>query len=183
MNVLDFYKFKADKKKISMITCYDHWTAQIVNESTVDCILVGDSVAMVVYGKESTLDISTEIIAEHVKAVKLGAPSKFIIGDLPFLSYRKGLKNTMDNVEILMKAGAHAIKLEGAEGNLKSIKHIVESGIPVMGHLGLTPQMVNKMGGYKVQGKTNEGAELIKAQALQLQEAGCFALVLECPLN
>ncbi len=180
MNVLDFYKYKLEKIKISMITCYDHWSAQIVNESEIDCILVGDSVAMVVYGQDSTLDISTKQIAEHVKAVKRGAPNKFIVGDLPFLSYRKGLKTTMDNVGTLMKAGANAIKLEGAEGNLETIKHITESGVPVMGHLGLTPQMVHKMGGYKVQGKTNEDAEKIKSQALKLQQAGCFALVLEC---
>jgi len=180
MNVLDFYKYKLEKIKISMITCYDHWSAKIVNASEIDCILVGDSVAMVIYGKDSTLDITTEQIAEHVKAVKLGAPSKFIVGDLPFLSYRKGLKTTMDNVEILMKAGASAVKLEGANGNLEAIKHITESGVPVMGHLGLTPQMVHKMGGYKVQGKSNEDAEKLKAQALELQKAGCFSIVLEC---
>ncbi len=180
MNIHDFINYKKENKKISMVTCYDHWSAQILNESPVDSILVGDSLAMVVYGKENTLDITTSQIAEHVKAVRKGAPKKFIVADLPFLSYRKNLSTTMDNVGLLMKAGAHAIKLEGADGNLKTISHIIESGVPVMGHLGLTPQMLNQMGGYKVQGKDNASSEKIYNDALSLQKAGCFSVVLEC---
>ena len=177
MNVLDF---KKGKNKITMITCYDHWTASILNKTDIDCLLVGDSLAMIIYGKDSTLDVSTQQIAYHVEAVKKGAPDKFIVGDLPFLSYRKGLATTMNNVEKLMKAGANAVKLEGALGNLKTIKHIVDSGVPVMGHLGLTPQMVHQMGGYKVQGKTDNEANKIITRAKELEEAGCFSLVLEC---
>ncbi len=162
-----------------MITCYDHWTARIVNASNIDCILVGDSLSMVVHGFDSTLFATSEIMALHTQAVSKGAPNKFIIGDMPFLSYRKSLDQNMNNIELLMRAGANSIKLEGATGNLSLIKHVVDSGIPTMGHLGLTPQFVHSFGGFKVQARTEDAAEALKKQALLLQEAGCFALVLE----
>ncbi len=180
MKIQDFNAYKKESRKITMLTCYDHWSAQILAESNVDCLLVGDSVAMILYGEDSTLNISTSDIARHVAAVKKGAPDKFIIGDMPFLSYRKDLTTTMNNVEKLMKAGANSIKLEGAQGNLEMIEHIVASGVPVMGHLGLTPQMVHQLGGYKVQGKSETQAQHIKDWAIQLQNAGCYSLVLEC---
>ena len=180
MNINQIIKLKSDKKKISMLTCYDYSSAKIINQSNVDMILVGDSAAMVVHGHNSTLPITIETMAMHVAAVVRGAPDKFIVGDMPFMSYRKSLSENMTAVEKLMKAGAQAIKLEGFNGNQKLIEHIVGSGVPVMGHLGLTPQSVNSLGGYRVQGKKDDDRQRILDEALALQDAGCFSLVLEC---
>ncbi|MBS0288437.1 MAG: 3-methyl-2-oxobutanoate hydroxymethyltransferase [Proteobacteria bacterium] len=180
MNILDFQKMKNMNQKISMVTCYDYWSAQVLNSSYIDCILVGDSAAMVIHGYKTTVPATVNMMLFHLKAVTKGAPNKFIIGDLPFCSYRKGLSKTMGTVDEMMKAGAHAIKLEGADDNLKIIHHIVKSGIPVMGHLGLTPQSVHAFGGFKVQGKDESSASKIIEQAKSLEEAGCFAIVLEC---
>jgi 3-methyl-2-oxobutanoate hydroxymethyltransferase len=180
MNINQIIKLKTDKKKISMLTCYDYSSAKIINQSNVDMILVGDSAAMVVHGHNSTLPIDIDTMAIHVAAVVRGAPNKFIVGDMPFMSYRKSLNENMSAVEKLMKAGAHAVKLEGLQGNEKLIEHIVASGVPVMGHLGLTPQSVNSLGGYRVQGKKADDKQRIIDEALALQEAGCFSLVLEC---
>jgi 3-methyl-2-oxobutanoate hydroxymethyltransferase len=118
-------------------------------------------------------------MAAHTAAVRRGLPEGFIIGDLPFLSYRKGLEKAMDAVGSLMSAGANAVKLEGAAGNVELVAHLVESGVPVMGHLGLTPQSVHQLGGFKVQGRGEGAAEKLKNQALELEGAGCFSLVLE----
>jgi 3-methyl-2-oxobutanoate hydroxymethyltransferase len=120
------------------------------------------------------------LMALHTAAVCRGAADKFIVADMPFLSTRKGLKNSMDQVEKLMKAGAHAIKIEGATGHLELIRHIADSGVPVMGHLGLTPQSIHQLGGPKIQGKNADGAEKILNDSLDLEAAGCFSLVLEC---
>jgi 3-methyl-2-oxobutanoate hydroxymethyltransferase len=179
MNIHDFQKMKNNHQKITMVTCYDHWSAQIIAKSNIDCILVGDSIAMVMYGHANTLPATVSLMAKHIEAVVKGAPNKFIIGDMPFCSYRKGLVESMKAVETFIRAGAHAIKLEGAE-DLELIEHIVKSGIPVMGHLGLTLHTIHTMGGFKVQGKNQAAAEKIKTQAKQLQDAGCFSLVLEC---
>ena len=180
MNINQIIQLKADNKRVSMLTCYDYSSARIINQSNIDMILVGDSAAMVIHGHNSTLPINIETMASHVAAVAKGAPDKFIVGDLPFMSYRKSLSENMTAVETLMKAGAHAIKLEGLKGNEDLIRHIVDSGVPVMGHLGLTPQAVNSLGGYRVQGKREDDKQLIKSEALALQQAGCFSLVLEC---
>ena len=163
-----------------MITCYDYTSARILSTTRVDCLLVGDSVAMTMHGFKETVSASLEMMQFHTAAVSRGASNKFIVSDLPFLSYRKLLAKSISATQKLIQAGAHAVKLEGASGNLKLIKHLVESGIPVMGHLGLTPQLVNILGGYKVQGKTDEAARRLMEDALLLQEAGCFAVVLEC---
>lgn len=179
MNILDFQKAKAAQRKISMITCYDAVSARIVEQTAIDCILVGDSVSVVVHGYPDTTHATLPMMILHTKAVAKGT-KKFIVGDLPFLSYRKSLSDTMDAVGELIQAGAHAVKLEGADSNLSTIRHIVGSGIPVMGHIGLTPQSVLVLGGHKVQGKAQAQAEALLEQALALQEAGCFALVLEC---
>ncbi|MFK8012785.1 MAG: 3-methyl-2-oxobutanoate hydroxymethyltransferase, partial [Marinicellaceae bacterium] len=152
MNINQLIQQKQDSIKISMLTCYDYSSAKIINKSNIEMILVGDSAAMVIHGHQSTLPIDIDTMALHVASVAKGAPDKFIVGDLPFLSYRKSLNENMLAIEKIMKAGAHAIKLEGAKGNLDLITHIVDSGIPVMGHIGLTPQAVNSLGGYKVQG-------------------------------
>jgi 3-methyl-2-oxobutanoate hydroxymethyltransferase len=143
-------------------------------------ILVGDSAAMVMHGHNSTLPIDIEMMAWHVAAVRKGAPTKFIVGDLPFLSYRKTLADTVEAVSRLMQAGAESVKLEGISGNEQTIKHIVESGVPVMGHIGLTPQSVNQLGGFHVQGGNDSDRQRLKKEALACQAAGCFALVLEC---
>jgi len=180
MNVLDFQKMKDEGRKISMVTCYDYSSARAVAESTVDCILVGDSLAMTMHGHPTTLSATTAMMALHTAAVARGAPSKFIVADLPFLSYRKGLKDAMDSVQELMTAGAHAVKLEGVRGHAEIVRHIVDSGVPVMGHLGLTPQSVNLLGGMKVQARTDAAVDLLASQAGELEQAGCFSLVLEC---
>ena len=180
MNLHDFQSKKDKGEHIVMATCYAHWAAQLLNDTDVDVLLVGDSVAMVEYGYQSTLAATVEMMAMHTECVARGAPDKFIVGDMPFLSYRKGLESTMDAVHALMKAGASAVKLEGAAGNIELIKHIVESGVPVMGHIGLTPQSVHQLGGYKVQGRGASAAESLIQQAKDLEAAGCFCIVLEC---
>jgi 3-methyl-2-oxobutanoate hydroxymethyltransferase len=178
--VLDFEKMKREKQKISMVTCYDAWTAKILNKTAVDCVLVGDSLAMVMHGFSSTLNATTEMIALHTAAVVRGAPAKFVIADMPFLSFRKGLAAAMDSVEKLMQAGAHAVKIEGVHGHGEIIKHVVESGVPVMAHIGLTPQSIHQLGGFRVQGRDDFVARDLIAQAQELEELGCFAIVLEC---
>ena len=180
VSVLDFARRKKAREKISMVTCYDFWSARILNESAVDTLLVGDSLAMVMHGFDSTVHATVDMMATHIAAVRRGAPNKFVIGDMPFLSVRRGLSEAIDAVGALMQAGGNCVKIEGADGQLDLMAHIVESGVPVMGHLGLTPQSVEAFGGHKVQGRNEGAAAEISRQALALQEAGCFALVLEC---
>lgn len=180
MTIFDFKKMKEARQKITMVTCYDHWTAQIVNQSQVDCVLVGDSLAMVMHGYPTTIQASVELMALHVAAVHRGIQNKFIIGDMPFPSFRKDLRAAMECVDALMKAGAHAVKLEGVTGHEEIVKHIILSGVPVMGHLGFTPQSIHQLGGAKVQGKTPDAAQWLMDQAKQLEDLGCFSVVLEC---
>jgi 3-methyl-2-oxobutanoate hydroxymethyltransferase len=180
LTVNDFQKRKLNGPKISMVTCYDYTSAVIMNASQVDCILVGDSGSMVMHGCSTTLGATVDMMVQHTLAVAKGAPNKFIVGDLPFCSYRKSRARTMDAVEKIMRAGAQAVKLEGAAGNLEIVRHIVESGVPVMGHLGLTPQAIHALGGFKVQGRVPEAAAKLIQEAEALAAAGCFALVLEC---
>lgn len=181
MSSIHFFKQKKSSgEKISMVTCYDHWSAKLINSTPIDCILVGDSLAMVMHGHPSTLPATVDLMALHTQAVVRGAPQKFIVGDLPFLSYRKDLASNMDAIAKLMTAGAHAVKLEGARGNLDFVRHVVESGVPVMGHLGLTPQSIHQIGGFQVQGRSNNQFQQILDDAVALEKAGCFALVLEC---
>ena len=179
MNIFDFYQKKEQGHKISMVTCYDYTTARILADTAIDCLLVGDSVSMVMHGFENTLAATVEMMRFHIAAVSRGT-HQFIIADMPFLSYRQSLSNTMATVQTFMQAGAHAIKLEGSAGNLECIHHITESGVPVMGHIGLTPQLLHQLGGYKVQGKTETSVSRLKQEALALQQAGCFSIVLEC---
>jgi 3-methyl-2-oxobutanoate hydroxymethyltransferase len=180
VNVLDFARRKRAGEKISMVTCYDHWSARILNSSDIDSLLVGDSLAMVMHGYDSTVHATVDMMATHIAAVRRGAPDKFVIGDMPFLSVRKGLVPAMEAVADLMQAGSNCVKVEGAKGHVEIVAHIVASGVPVMGHLGLTPQSVEVFGGHKVQGrKEGQAAEILDA-AISLQDAGCFALVLEC---
>jgi 3-methyl-2-oxobutanoate hydroxymethyltransferase len=176
----DFQERKKNGEKIVMVTCYESWAARLVEQTDVDCILVGDSLNMVMYGANTTLTATLDMMARHVTAVASRCKSKFIVGDLPFLSYRLDLKSNMLAAGQLMQAGAHAVKLEGARGNLELIRHLVDSGIPVMGHLGLTPQAIHQLGGYRVQGRQSSAAQAILRDAEALAQAGCFAVVLEC---
>lgn len=180
MTILEFQEKKKKHQKISMITCYDFSFAQVLNETNVDALLVGDSLAMTMHGYKTTLNASMTMMALHTEAVAKGAPKKLVIGDLPFCSYRKGLTTNMQAAEMIMKAGAQAVKLEGAAGNLKLVRHLVDSGIPVIGHLGLTPQSVHQLGGFKVQGRDAKAHQKIVEHSLALQDAGCFGLTLEC---
>ena len=180
MNILDFYRKKECGEKISVITCYDYTSARILAQTSIDCLLVGDTVAMTMHGYKDTLGATVDMMCMHTAAVCRGAGDKFILGDMPFLSFRKSLSKSVEAVAAIMRSGAHAIKLENAAGNLRLIRHLVESGIPVMGHLGLTPQSICMLGGYKVQGRSQASAERLKDDAQALQEAGCFSLVLEC---
>ncbi len=177
---MSIHKLTSSNRPLTMLTCYDYWSAQLLNETEVDMLLVGDSLAMVVHGHDSTLPADVNIMSLHTRAVRRGAPDKFIVSDMPFLSYRQGLPAAVSAVRELMQAGASAVKLEGVKGNRKLIRHLVGSGVPVMGHIGLTPQAVHALGGYRVQGRDDETAKRLVKEAIQLQQAGCFALVIEC---
>ena len=146
MKIHDFHRRKVASEKISMVTCYDYWSAQLLNDAEVDTLLVGDSLAMVMHGFSSTVHATVPMMATHIAAVRRGAPNKFIVGDMPFLAARRERGEVLDAVSELMQAGSNAIKIEGAAGQLDTIAHIVESGVPVMGHLGLTPQSVEGLG-------------------------------------
>lgn len=179
-NTLDFSHAKRDHRKLSMATCYDYTFARLLSESSVDAILVGDSAAMVVHGHPSTLYATTEMMRAHTAAVVRGAPSKFVITDMPFLSFRKGVTAALDTAQALMSAGAQALKLEGVDGHEDVIERLTQSGIPVMGHLGLQPQSVHFYGGYRVQGRDEDSAQNIVRRAKRLEQLGAFAVVLEC---
>jgi 3-methyl-2-oxobutanoate hydroxymethyltransferase len=178
--VSDFQKAKRDGRKISMLSVYDAIFARLAVEAGANTLLVGDSVAMVLYGFESTIHATVDMIRAHVAAVRRTCPDVFLVADLPFGSYRRGVKEAMKAVEAMARAGASAVKLEGVAGNEKIISHIVESGIPLMGHIGLTPQSVLGLGGYKVQGVTEKSAARLLEDAKTLESLGAFSLVLEC---
>jgi len=163
-----------------MLTCYDATSAKILEDSQVDCALVGDSVSMVIHGFPSTVHATLEMMELHTAAVARGLKTKFLVADLPFLSFRKGAVPALEAVDRLVKAGAQAVKLEGVRGHEEVVSRIVESGIPVMGHLGLTPQSVHQLGGFRVQGRDEEKARALLEDALLLEKLGCFAVVLEC---
>jgi 3-methyl-2-oxobutanoate hydroxymethyltransferase len=175
-----FAAAKAAGVKIVMVTAYDAWSARILADGPVDCLLVGDSAMMVVHGDPDTLGATPEIMAMHTRAVARGAPGRFIVADMPFLAARKGEAHAVECAGLLLRAGAHAVKVEGARGHLHVIRHLVESGIPVMGHLGLTPQWVREMGGFRVQARDAATAGRLRDDASALEQAGVFALVLEC---
>jgi 3-methyl-2-oxobutanoate hydroxymethyltransferase len=171
---------KGDGTPLVMVTAYDAPTARIVDAAGVDIILVGDTLAMVVLGYENTLQVTTDDMAHHVAAVARTSPNALVIGDLPWLSYHVSIDDTVRNAAQLVRAGAHAVKLEGGRKRLDAVQAILDAEIPVMGHLGLTPQSVHALGGFKVQGKELEAARAIVDDAIALAEAGCFAIVLEC---
>jgi len=176
----DFLRAKIECRKLSMVTCYDFTFARLLSRSAIDGILVGDSAAMVMHGHPSTLSASVELIRLHTEAVVRGAVGKFVVADMPFLSFRKGLAAALDSAHVFMAAGAHAVKIEGVDGHEDVIQRMVQSGIPVMGHLGLQPQCVHAYGGFRVQGRSDDSARDILRQATALEELGAFAIVLEC---
>lgn len=165
---------------ITMLTAYDFPTARIVDRAGVDSILVGDSLAMVVLGHENTLAVTMEEMLHHARAVRRGAHSALLIGDMPFMSYQASVADAVRNAgRFLQESGMEAIKLEGGRTVVPAVEAIVAAGIPVLGHVGLTPQSVHALGGWRVQGRTAEAAAQLLEDALALEEAGCFALVLE----
>jgi 3-methyl-2-oxobutanoate hydroxymethyltransferase len=176
-------EFKARKGKapISMSTAYTHWEARFLADSLVDCVLVGDSVATVMDGEATTFAATPEIMARHTAAVARGlGGAKFLIADFPFLAARKGIVSAVECAALLLRSGAHAVKIEGVDGHEDVIRHLAQSGVPVIGHLGLTPQSMQALGGYKVQGRGEAAAADLLRQAKALEAAGVSGLVLEC---
>ncbi|MEW4149619.1 3-methyl-2-oxobutanoate hydroxymethyltransferase [Bacillus thuringiensis] len=177
----DFLKMKEQGEPITMLTAYDYPSAKLAEEAEVDMILVGDSLGMVVLGYDSTVPVTVEDMIHHTKAVRRGAKETFIVTDMPFMSYHVSLQETMVNARrIVQESGAHALKVEGAGEVISTIQYVTNAGIPVVAHLGLTPQSVGVLGGYKVQGKDAESAKKLIEDAKKCEEAGAIALVLEC---
>ncbi|MBS4191010.1 3-methyl-2-oxobutanoate hydroxymethyltransferase [Bacillus sp. FJAT-49705] len=178
----DFLKMKENGEKIVMLTAYDYPGAKLAEKSGVDMILVGDSLGMVVLGYESTIPVTLDDMVHHGKAVKRGAADTFIVVDMPFMSYHLSVRETLLNgARLIQETGAHAVKLEGADDMIiANIGALTKAGIPVVAHLGLTPQSVAVLGGYKVQGKNAEAAQKLMEDAKKCAQAGAFALVLEC---
>lgn len=176
-----FSLMKTNGEKISMMTAYDYSSAKLSDQAGMDTLLVGDSLGMVMLGYDDTLKVTMQDMIHHAKAVRRGAPEGFMIVDMPYLSYHVSVEESVRNAgRLVTEAGANAIKLEGGKQFLPAIKAILHAQIPVIGHLGLTPQSVNAFGGYKVQAKEKEAAKLLLEDALALQEAGVSAIVLEC---
>lgn len=179
-NATTFQKLKDNGEKIAMLTAYDYSTAKVLEEADIDGILVGDSLAMVALGYENTYNITIDEMLIFIKAVARGAKHSFIVGDMPFMSYNLSVAQGLENASKMIKAGANAVKLEGCNEHILSlVKRCVETGIPVLGHLGFTPQLMNTIGGHKIQGKTADNIEKILECAKKLEEAGAFAIVLE----
>lgn len=179
--VLTFAEAKEKGEKLTMLTAYDYSTAKLIDGAGIDAILVGDSLGNVMLGYEDTLSVTVEDMIHHGAAVARGAKEALVVIDMPFMSYQTSVYDAVVNAGRLMKEGrAGAVKLEGGEAVCPQIKAITDAGIPVMAHLGLTPQSINAFGGFKVQGKTEAAAKKLIADALAVQEAGAFALTLEC---
>ena len=180
-SVLTFSKKKSEGKKITVLTAYDYTMAKLINDSGVDAILVGDSLGNVILGYEDTLSVTIDDMVCHSRAVARAADKAMVVVDMPFMSYQVSVEEALRHAGRLMQEGrANAVKLEGGTRVCPQIRAMVDAGIPVMAHLGLTPQSINAFGGYKVMGKTQEQASKMISEALAVQEAGAFALVLEC---
>ena len=179
--VATFKKAKEDGKKLSMLTAYDYSTASLLDAAGINGILVGDSLGNVILGYEDTISVTMEDMIHHGAAVSRGAKNALVVVDMPFMSYQGSVYDALKNAGRLMKEGrANAVKLEGGSEVVPQIRAIVQAGIPVMGHLGLTPQSINAFGGYKVQGKDEAAAQKLLDDAKAIAEAGVFAIVLEC---
>jgi len=180
VTILTVQKKKESRKPITMLTAYDYSSALLVDEAGIDMILVGDSLAMVMLGMDSTVSLTMEEMLHHCRAVARGAKHSFLVGDMPFMSYQADTAEAVRNAGRFLKEGSmEAVKLEGGEEMTETIVAIVRAGIPVMGHIGLTPQSISKLGGYRVQGKTAADATRLLKDALALEQAGCFSIVLE----
>lgn len=179
--IITFKQSKQQGRKISMLTAYDYSTAKLMDEAGINAILVGDSLGNVVLGYEDTLSVTMEDMIHHGAAVARGAKNAMVVVDMPFMSYQASVYDAVVNAGRLMKEGrASAVKLEGGKEVCPQVKAVTEAGIPVMGHLGLTPQSINALGGHRVQGKTQQAAQKLLDDARALQESGAFAVVLEC---
>jgi len=171
---------KTKGEKITMVTAYDATFARMIDEAGADILLVGDSLGMVVQGRDTTLPVTVDEVIYHCRAVARGTRRAHIVGDMPFLSHQISPEDALRNAgRFLSEGGAHSVKLEGGQSSAPTIKRLVQAGIPVMGHVGLTPQSVHAMGGFRVQGKTEEAAERVLADARAVAEAGAYAIVLE----
>ncbi|MCZ6614956.1 MAG: 3-methyl-2-oxobutanoate hydroxymethyltransferase [Chloroflexi bacterium] len=180
VTVPNIQEMKRNGERIPVITAYDYPTARLVDEAGIPMILVGDSLGMTVLGYDSTLPVTMEDMLHHIKAVARGSQHALIVGDMPFMSYQSDVPTAIRNAgRLLQEGGAQTVKLEGGETVAETVRRIVECGIPVMGHIGLTPQSVNQLGGYKVQGRTPKAAAGLLRDAQALEEAGAFAVVLE----
>lgn len=181
ITIPDILKKKAEGKKITLLTAYDYPSGRLIDEAGVDIILIGDSLAMTVLGYESTVPVTMDEMVHHSKAVKRGVRYALIVGDMPFMTYNIGDKETVRNAgRFIKEGGCGAVKIEGGTEMTGTVKALVKAGIPVLGHIGLTPQTAVQLGGFKVQGKDAKSAQRLIDSALALEKAGCFALVLEC---
>lgn len=181
VTVTDLKEKKHKHDKITMLTAYDYFTAMMVDEAGIDVILVGDSLGNVVLGYENTLAVTMDDMIHHTRAVARGSKNALIVGDMPFLSYHVSIEEAIRNAgRFVQEAGAQAVKLEGGQERVDTIKAILDAQIPVMGHIGLTPQSVHQFGGFKVQGRDLETARKLVKDAVALDKAGVFAIVLEC---
>ena len=181
MTVLDFKKYKEEGRKFAYVTAYDYTMASIVDDSDVEVILVGDSLGMTMLGYTTTVGVTLDDMIHHIRPVVKGAPNTFIAGDMPFGSYQESPEQAIRSAcRMLMETNCDCVKLEGGAVMAPTIKRMVEVGIPVMGHIGLTPQSATSFGGFKVQGGTPEGAKKLIQDAKALEEAGVFSIVLEC---
>lgn len=181
VTILELQKKKVEGKKITMLTAYEAGMASILDKNGIDIILVGDSVGMVMLGYDSTIKVTMDEMIHHTKAVVKGVNNSLVIGDMPFMSFNVSKAEAIKNAgRFLKQAGCEAVKVEGGEEIYNKVKAIVEAGIPVLGHIGLTPQTVSKLGGYRVQGRDIERAKYLIRSGLALQDAGCFGIVLEC---
>lgn len=180
ITIPEILETKNNGRKIKMITVYDYPMAGVVDRSTAELILVGDSLGMVIQGHDSTIPVNLEDVLYHVGLVRRGAPNTFVVGDMPFMSYQVNKDEAIRNAGALLKAGADCVKMEGGVKIADTIRAVADAGIPVMGHIGLTPQTAAMMGGFKVQGKSLEAAEKLMQDAEAVNNAGVFAMVLEC---
>jgi 3-methyl-2-oxobutanoate hydroxymethyltransferase len=178
--IFDINKRKADGVPITMMTAYDYSAAILVDQAELDIILVGDSLAMVMLGHKQTVSVGMDDMLHHCRAVSRGTVYAFLVGDMPFMSYQADIAEAVRNAgRFLKEAGMDAVKLEGGREVADTVRTIVKAGIPVMGHIGLTPQAASQLGGFRVQGRTSVAAQRLLEDALAIQDAGCFAVVLE----
>jgi 3-methyl-2-oxobutanoate hydroxymethyltransferase len=181
VTINEIKEMKQKKEKIPMLTAYDYVTARMIDEAGMPLILVGDSLGMVMLGYESTIPVTMEDMIHHTKAVVRGSKKALVVGDMPFMTYHISMSDALDNAaRFIQEGGAQAVKLEGGEVVAETVRRLVACGIPVMGHIGLTPQSIHQLGGFKVRGKGLEEARKLLSDARLLEQAGAFAIVLEC---